>query len=285
MTDQPQPMPTFASNRDRLVYLVAEYKIPLSVMFLATLVILAVWTPKVPKPPASAVHFSISAFLLAIPTYMAGMRIARYLYPGPNWVYVGIADPGTAGTQTEKTGLYDGKKVKPDVWEDRSEVEMSPLEPPEGKFDYVVTRFEWYEEIGEIEVRGADQTTLEPAEAWVNASRVDTIFDHHQSLKRRYAHLKRNVSEKITDVHDATIMTEIAEHEQSDLVPGVEIIEEIEDMESDVKDLPDAPAQDDRTPRERALDLQVADSVDDAMDDLRPEGGRAAATDGGQPDE
>ncbi|MFP8952413.1 hypothetical protein ACLI4Z_05475 [Natrialbaceae archaeon A-arb3/5] len=285
LPDPERPLPTFASNRDRFVFLLAEYKIPLSVMALALVIILTVWTPSIPTPPAWVVHVAISAFLLAIPAYMAGLKIARWLYPGPDWVYVGVADPGTAGSDTEQICEYDGKKVKPEVWDDRTEHEMSPLQPSSGRFDHIVTKFNHYEEIGELEVRGADQETLPPHEAWVNATRVDTVYEHHQSLKRRYAQLKRNVADKITDTHDATIMQEIAESEKADLVPGVEITEQIEEMEADVKDLPDAPEPDERTPRERHMDMGLADSVDDALDDLRPmdhDGEVAAATDGGK---
>lgn len=274
-------MPTFRSNRDRLTYLLAEFKIPLTVMAVALLVILAFATPQVPSPPPGAVYFSVSALLLALPTYIAGLKISQYLWPGPDRVTVGVADPGTAGSETELTGEYEKYGVLPDCWNDRTEVGTSAMEPADGT-DYVVTRFNWYEEIGELEVRGAEQADLEPGEAWVNADRVDDLYEHHQTIKRKYSLLKSKVSVLLTDVHDISIMQEIGEHEKADLIPGITVTDRIESLEDEIDGLPDGPARDDRTQQERDMGMGVSESVDEAVNDLRPGGKSIEITDGGE---
>ncbi len=284
------PMPTFHSGRDRLTYLLAEFKIPLTVMAVALLIILAFATPQVPSPPEEAVMFSISALLLAMPAYVAGLKISKYLWPGPDRVTVGVADPGTAGSETELTGEYEKYGVLPEVWNERSEVGSSAMQPAEG-VDYVVTRFNWYDELGELEIRGAEQADLEPGEAWVNATRVDTLYEFHQQLKRKYTVLKSNVNDLLTDVHDAAIMREIGEREKADLSPGVTVSDKIEEFEDEIDGLPTGPEKDDRTQQQRDMGMGSAESIEEAMGDLRPDrgatidgGGSAqqAATDGGE---
>lgn len=236
-----EPLPTFASNKDRVTYLLAEYRIPLSVMILAGGVWVSWARPELPTPPQALVDFSIASFIIALPAYVFGLQVAKYLHK-KGGVTVGIADPGTNGEDGEPN-LYDAKRVPEKLWNAKTVVGAPPLQPDEG-FDYVVTKLNWYEEIGELEVRGVDQAALEPGEAWENAKRVDEVFLHHQSIRRAYSNLKATVHSYATEIHEATVMMMMSESEKSQLGPKVSVTSLIEEMEQDVEDLPSGPTND-----------------------------------------
>jgi len=232
MTDE--PMPTFADNRDRLTYLLSEYRIPLTVMVLSG-GLWAVWAqPQIPEPPEAAVGFTISWFLLALPAFVVCRKIAAWLY-SPDMVDVGICDPG-------ETVIYDGKRVPPDVWDEKTVVGSRPLQPDDGMFDYIVTRFNWYEDIDELEVRGVERSDMGPAEALENATRVDEYYEHMHEVRRRYARLKATVARTATEIHDSATMSMIEEREKAELIPGVSVTDELEKAaEKADEEIPDGP--------------------------------------------
>ncbi|AUX10683.1 hypothetical protein AArcSl_3076 [Halalkaliarchaeum desulfuricum] len=245
-----EPLPTFASNRDRVVYLLAEYKIPLSIMTLAAGV-WAIWaTPQLPEPPEAVLAGSASAAMLAFPAFFLAKKVVKWLY-APEFVTVGVADPGDGE-------VYEKYNVPPDVWDDADVIGAQPLSPKEG-VDYVVTRFNWMDDLGQLEVRGCDRADLTPAEAFATRKRVDEYYEHHHDLRRQFAGLKATVLGKATEVHDLTIMAMIAEREGAELAPGVGVDELVEDLEEAADEIPDAPASTEETSHVDRLDNQFAE--------------------------
>ena len=254
-----EPAPTFRNKWDRVTFLLAEYKYPLSVMTLAGAV-WAVWaTPQLPEIPDSVAAGALASFVLALPTYFFGNVVAKYLYPGPDRVTVGIADPGT-------NSVYQVKSVHPEAWASKTVVGAPPFTPDEG-VDYVVTRFNFYEEIGEIEVRGCEQADLEPGLAWENATRVDELYEHHHGVRRAFSQLKATVLRYGTEIHDPTLMKEMAEQEDAALAPGVSVTSMIEEMEEEVEDLPEAPEPEGTTQEQRKRGVSVGEWDDLASHD------------------
>jgi hypothetical protein len=233
--------PTFASNKDRVVYLLAEYRVPLSVMILAAGVWFSWARPEIPTPPQELVDVSIACMILALPVYGFGLHVSKYLFDPPG-ITVGVADPGTNGEDGEPSE-YRVKRVPAQIWQDKTVTGANPLVPNEG-VDFVVTRFNWYEDIRELEVRGCDQEDLPPGDAWENAKRVDEIYLYHHEIRRAYSQLKASVHRYATEIHDATMMTLLAEQEDARLAEGVSVNSLIEDMEDEVGDLPDGPESD-----------------------------------------
>lgn len=243
-------VPTFQNNKDRLVYLLAEYKIPLSVIALAAGVWAAAVRPELPTPSGRQLTFATLWGVLAFPTFYAQKRIAEYLY-SPDWVYVGITDPGDAE-------IYDVQKVPPELWERKQVVGANPLQPDDGVCDYVVVRYNYYEEIDELEVRGVEKEDMTPAEAIRYSSRVDEYYEHHHEVREAYASLKATLQRFTTQVHDDTLMRLAEEQEEAQLVPGTSPIDLIEEIEEEIGDLPDGPAGDPPEP-EPVLGEQFGD--------------------------
>jgi hypothetical protein len=275
--------PTFASNKDRVVYLLGEYRIPLSVMILAAGIWFSWANPQLPEPPQELVDVSIACFILALPTYGFGLHVARYLFDPPG-IVVAVADPGTNGDDGPPA-KYELQRVPAEIWENKSVVGASPLVPDEGA-DYVVTRFNWYEDIGELEVRGCDQEDLSPGDAWENAKRVDEVYLYHHEVRRAYSQLKATVHRYATEIHDATMMTLLAESEDATLAEGVSVNSLIEEMEEEVGDLPEGPENDHDPQHARVwgmdemdlggLDAEPDDAVTMTSQPIRNDGGQVS---------
>jgi hypothetical protein len=206
--------------------------------------------------------------------------------PGPATVSVGVADPGSNDDET--TGEYTGFNVAPEVWDEKDVNGYPPLPDPEGPYDYLVTRFSWYESINQIEVRGCEWSDMTPGEAWQKAERVDEYYQDHHVQRRQYSRLKATVQRFLTEVHDATLLGELSEQEDASLIPDVSVSELVEEMEEAVEGLPDGPAPSDgTTQQQRAAGLGELDeeSIPDApiSPHAEPDDGREpAATDGGE---
>lgn len=256
-------LPTFSSNRDRLVYLLAEYKIPLTITFLSVGVWVAWASPELPTPPRAWVTFSLAWGALSIPSYAFGLRLVRWLYTR-NWEYVAIADDG-------ETYIYDAKRVPPDLWNEKTVVGAQPFQPDKGIFDYVVTRFNYYDDIDELEVRGCERADLTPGEALQSANRVDEYHEHHHTLRRQYSRMKGLVQDYASQIHDLTVMRMAAQREEAEMTLQKSVTDLIDEMESDVEDLPDGPAQAQETHGEM-LDAQLEDLEIEAMPDPRSNG-------------
>ena len=231
MTDE--PMPTFASNRDRVTYLLTEYMIPISFVAFALLVWMLAFTPEVPEIPESVLAGSLSAGLLAFPSFFLAKWVVGRFWSA-NVVLVGVSMPG-------EEPIHQTWKVPREIWGGVEVEGPRPMQDVEG-CDYVVTSFEWIDDTDTLRVRGCDRAEMDPAEAWADATRVTQYYQHYLDTLRSYASLKTRVGEKVTETHDATIMELLGAREQAELAPGVEVtdlIDEIEDNEPD--ELPDAP--------------------------------------------
>ncbi|MFC7077762.1 hypothetical protein [Haloarcula halophila] len=254
-------VPTFKDNKDRLVFLAAEYKIPLSIMALAAGVWAFAVSPDLPTPTERQLTFATLWGVLALPTYWAQKQIAEYLY-SPDWVYVGICDPG-------EEEIYHVEKVPPELWERKQVHGANPLVPDDGICDYVVVRYNYYEEIDELEVRGVAKEDMSPAEATRYEARVDEYYTHHHEVRRAYSSLKATVQRFTTQVHDDTLMRLVEEQEESQLVPGSSALELVEEIEEEIGDMPNGPEGEPPEP-EPVLDEQLGD-LDITETELTPE--------------
>lgn len=247
-----EPLPTFANDRDRLTFLLARYRVPLSITILAAGVWVAWASPDLPSIPDKWADVAVAAALLALPLYAVGLKIGNWVIPSPH-LWVGIADPGT-------NSIYDGRAVHPDIWAEKTVTGPPPLDvrDKDGCFDVVVTRFNWYEEIGEIEVRGVEEQ-MDPATLWESRERVDELYEHHHAVRRAYSRMKGTIGRYATELHDAVLMQEMAANEDAQLSPDVSVTSIIEDMEEEVEGMPEPTQSGDNSPLRRAHGLDPMD--------------------------
>lgn len=263
---EPNPIPTFRSNKDRAVYLLVEYKWPLLAVMIAGGIWAAFFLDRVPTPPASWLHFSLSWGLLAFPAFIFCMRVAKYLH-SRNWVSVGIVDGGGE----DGLPVSGSQNVPPETWASRTETGASALEvrdDPKSNHDYLVQKFEYYEDIGELEVRGFDRADMDPDEQFATARKVDEYYEHHHVVRRLYTNLKGRVHDKISQVHDATVMGMLAERERSELDLDVQVTDLIDELEDNMEELPDAPGRDSRPEPQKRYDIETVDDDLGGLDDI-----------------
>lgn len=242
---------SFENNWDRLTFLLAEFKWPLIVLLAGVSVLLVFTVNQIPNPfPPWTFTFAFGWVVAALPLYVLFLVLFQSRETDDRET-VGLADPGTKD-------IYDGFAVDPDLWDSKSVVGYPPYSPKEG-YDYVVTKFTHYEEIGELEVRGVDPD-MTPASSWNASEKVDDVHDHFHQVKRKYTNQIALVNDYATKIHDAAILGLLGEREDASLAPGVNPQGIIEEMEADVEDLPDAPEPDPAPQQARAQG--VAGDVD-----------------------
>jgi hypothetical protein len=251
-------LPTFRNNKDRWTYLAAEYSRPIAVAVLAAGAWLAWAQPQLPTPTQQQLSFATSWAILSIPVWFLGKRVAGWFNTDHRY-RIGIASDREEGYE------YDGQRVPVDLWEEKTVTGASPFEPDEGIFDYVVVRFEWYEELGELEVRGVERSDLTPGEAMESAARVEEYHENHHELTRMYSRLKGLVQSYASEIHDLTVMNMMAQREEAELSIDKSVSGLVEEMEQDVQDLPDGPADTSTPTHGQRLDARLDDLEVDAI--------------------
>lgn len=240
----------FRSNKDRLTFLIAEFKWPLSIVLLGVGVLAVFVVEQVPNPfPAWTFTFAFGWVVAAIPMFILFLALFKSRETDDR-LTVGLADPGTGD-------VYDAYAVDPELWAEKHVVGYEPHSPEEG-FDAVVTKFEHYEDIDELEVRGVDPD-LTPAGAWDSSRRVDVVYENHHVLKRQYMNFASTATDYAQRIHDAALMGVLEQQEDASLAPGVEPVELMREMEAEVEDLPDAPEPDPAPQQARAHGLEGFD--------------------------
>jgi hypothetical protein len=257
-------LPTFGNHADRLTFLIGKYRITLSLLFVGVSIWLIFFTPKIPDIDPRYLWFSLGFGLFLIPGVPFGIKVAEWLFE-PDVYQIAVCDDDPDGSE------YRAIKAPTQMWENRTNVGASPYEPDSGNIDYVVTRWNYYEEIGEIEVRGCEKEDLTPGEANETKTRVDEYYQHHNTLKRKYSRLKATLQSKISEVHDLTIMRIMEEREDAELAIDKSVTDVIEEMENAVEGLPDGPAPDNRGHAEKWLDDELGQLDGDHLELTEPE--------------
>jgi hypothetical protein len=265
-------LPTFRDDRDRLVYLLAEYRVTVSILAVLVSLWLIFFPPTLPEIPPEWLYFS-GAFLLILPAgWIAGLKIADYLWT-PDTVTVAVCDDSPDDGED-----YSVFRVPKAVWQDKQTEGATPLYPENGSVDAVVTRWDWFEDTDRLIVRGVERSDLTPAEALEDRQKIEEYHDNHHELRRSYSRLKATLQSKITEVHDLVIMRMMEEQEEAQLAIDTKPSDIIGDMEDAVDDLPDGPGPDrhDAEPQLGESDVTMTMNSDGTGLDAE------AATDGGR---
>jgi hypothetical protein len=226
----PEPLPTFRDNKDRAVYLLAEYKIPLSIMLIALGIWASYFTPEIPNPPEQTRYFVLSWIIISMPAWILGNYLVEWLY-SPKTVTVGVADGGEEDT-------YTGYEVPPDVWTD-ARVEGPPPYEPDNGYDYLVKSYDWHPDTGKLTVEGLPrgEDSMDPWEQWYCKKTIDEYFEGYQTLRREYAQFKALVGDKLTDVHDLTIMQMLEKSQDAQVSVDMTVTDLIEEVEQEADDM------------------------------------------------
>ncbi len=165
--------PRFESTADRLTYLLAEYKYGLYLGGFALVVLVASGRLGLPELPPWWSTVLEGVVIGAIPASV----LAKYAIVDP-W----IPDPRHDVLVIEgEDGLEpSAEKVPRNTWERRHDGEFAPWQPPAGPFDYVVTRFEYLDDVDELVVEGVNPEIVNPLSIVARDGKLEEIFSDLQ---------------------------------------------------------------------------------------------------------
>lgn len=223
------PMPTFRDWKDRTVYLVAEYKIPISATILAIALYLAFGQPETPDPPPEVMATFASVSLLAIPCFIGGKKITTWLIR----LRMHNVQVCNGGDPPE----YDSKRCPPGIWKNKKTVGAAPLDARDldGWADYVVTDWEWLDDIGELRVRGSERTKLSPGEREASEAKVEAVYSHYVAVLNAFSKLKGRTQELMTLAHDDAMLQSIRVKDKT-LAPSVSALDAIQEATKEEDD-------------------------------------------------
>lgn len=167
----PSVPPRFEDGKDRLTYLVAEYKIGVYLAIVAGTILIASGRVGLPSiPPELA--WGLRWFAIGI---LPAMVLGKKLVVEP-W----IPDPRLKVLEVDLSGNVvevDGHLCPRSVWEARNRGRHAALSPDEGLYDYVVTSFEWDDDLKQLSVEGANEELADPLEQVAVQNKVEHIYN------------------------------------------------------------------------------------------------------------
>lgn len=225
MTDR---RPTFDNRRDRVVYLLAEYKLLLGLLFVAAGLVVGLTDAKVSVPPW-VWSVAAAAALLAVPGFIAGKRVAEWLRKR-NWVDVHHINA------VEDT--VEKWQVPPRIWEEKT-VEGPPPWPVNGSSAWAVREFDWQEGTDRLTVRGVWLSELSDDKLYTSQQQVK---DLHGWMLQKYLELlslRDRVSKMALEVEEDTINASAEAMEKGTMLEADSVKTAWEEAKSDVEDLSD----------------------------------------------
>jgi predicted transcriptional regulator len=161
-------IPTFSNNKDRIVYLLGEYKIPISVTFLCGAIFLIAARPELPSVPQSWLNFLGPWMILTIPAYLFGKALVKWVRQR-NW-----------NTVFHINAVEDTREkwmVPPETWQNKT-VEGDAPNLVNEKDAYEVRTFEWHEDTGDLVVEGTWLSEAADGKLVTDRSHMKAIHDH-----------------------------------------------------------------------------------------------------------
>ncbi|NLV08817.1 hypothetical protein GOC74_02560 [Halomicrobium mukohataei] len=200
--------PTFATNRDRLTWLLGEYKLLVSGMILGAFVLVIYYQPQLPGLPDWVAAITVGWLLLGVPCYLVGAKIARWLHYR-NWETVFHIN-----AVTDEREKY---KVPPDTWTERDTDGAAPNIVNDGD-DYEVREFEWFEDLAELRVTGTWLGAARDSALVTSKAHMDRIHDSLLEKAERLAQIRGEWSDKAVDLEEKIINTGAEARERGKMV-------------------------------------------------------------------
>lgn len=264
--------PRFDGARDRIAYLLAEYKIGVMFAAAALTVLVASGRVGIPEIPDWLELILRGVAIGIIPSmFVAKVAIIDRYFPDPRQKVVEWNPYGDDSEGIEIRHYW----VETDLWRDRVHEEGMPvLNPDRGDTDAVVTRFEYDEALDRVRVRGINPEIADPTDLKARNGMLDAVFGELTDAKRELDHMRATGSLRQYQIEESTINALIAAvEERVAFEPGAteEIVSEelFEGFDEESK----------RT------DAKTMDDIErPTLSELEESAQTAAATDGGEID-
>lgn len=222
--------PQFEDTGDRIAYLLAEYRLAVYVALGAGA--LAIFTGRlgIPAVPSFlSIVLQITAIGIVPVTVGAYAVVNRYV-PDPRRevLVLNPSDDGyTIGTA----------RVPSDLWSSREHVADKPVMHPAGKYDAVVTRLDYDDEISRLQVEGANPEIADPVNVIATNGKLDETFDELDAAAADLERIKATATTRERNVEKKIINGVIGAVESgSSIEPGLAEGEIFGELFDDVED-------------------------------------------------
>lgn len=199
----------WATTRDRLTFLLSEYRIPVTLAAIAAAVGVATGTFETPALPAWLPLFATGVASGLIPAAVISTVIVSKLVPDPR-PRVLLIDPDP----TASDGWIEIEKyaVPADVWDERNGGEIPPLNISNvpGSVDYVVTRLDWEENTQTLLVEGANEELADPLSIVARNQRLTETFENMLESQMELERYRANESRRAIEIEKETVNAVLA---------------------------------------------------------------------------
>lgn len=179
-TAQDKVPPRFEDKADRITFLLSEYKEAVTLTLLAAIILFASGRLGLPEIPDWWVVVFEGVLIGTIPAAILSkaLIIDRFI-PDPR-INVGVIDLPNKAIWT--------KKVTRNLWNRRQSGELPVWEPEDGDLDYVVSKFDYLDDVGTLKVEGVNRELVDPLSMIVRDQHIEEI---HEDLQYKAAELDR----------------------------------------------------------------------------------------------
>jgi len=202
------PIPTFRDNRDRIVYLLAEYKIPISVTVMAVGVWVAWARPELPTPPRRWVTFSIAWAVLSIPGYGFGRWVVKWVRQ-LRWT-----------TVYHINAVEDVRQkwmVPPETW-DEKKVEGAAPNLVNDKSAFEVREFDWQDGANRLVVSGTWLGEASDSQLVTDRTHMEAIHDYLLDAFEQLQQLRATWSDQSIDLQGDIIESTAKARERGQMI-------------------------------------------------------------------
>jgi hypothetical protein len=196
----------FEGHADRLTYLLAEYRMGVYLFAIAGFALVASGRAGVPELPP-IVGIALQGFLAGIlPAFILGKKVIVDKFIPDQRLRVLVVDPHQGMATT-------AKKVSRGTWENRRRGDLPAFEPREGNVDYVVTHFEWFDDLEVLEVEGVNEEIANPLDVLARDGVLDEVYGELLDAYKELARLKATIRSKTTRIEADNVNALMAAYE------------------------------------------------------------------------
>lgn len=202
-------MPSWQDSKDRVTYLLAEYKYILSIAGLAGFTVLASGFASIPSlPPKVTLVLKWFAVGIVPAVVIAKRTIVEWFVPD-NRHRVLVLNP-ESGVEARDVA------VPRRLWTTREHTDGRPaLIPSRGNIDAVVRTFDYVESEDKIVVEGVNREIANPVDATVVDGRISQIYDSLLDAREELRDLRATMDARIQQIQEANLNSLMAAWQES----------------------------------------------------------------------
>jgi len=247
------PAPTFATNRDRLTWLLGEYKLLVSGMILGGFGLFIYYQPQLPTPPAWIAGVLVGWLLLGVPCYLVGAKIARWLRTR-NWVEVHHVN----AVEDTLQKYY----VPPELWREK-EIEGPDPYPVNGGSAWAVREYEYLDDIEQVRVRGVWLEGCQDTQLMTSKKQMEDIHGWLIDRAEELAAIRGRWSRGAVELQKKLITAESEANERGQMIQKTAAKDTFGDLVNDGENPENAPTIHDLDDHDPTADAAVGDGPAD----------------------